>query len=562
MERPESYACKVFNEEDYPKITEDWTTATCLELVIEWLRGVILREWNGKAEIQKCSAVGGVLELMSSIYNYYGGRCVTCESFETPYVAETLDILLMPGTWMEFGGDNNLIHLLNYPFLFRPSTLVSFFRAINHAAMAKAYHEAKINAKLVESLGFSSRETGQGNLKSDDRVRRLTEENLFLTIRRDNILTDAFDQLWRRQQQELTRPLKVILGEDEGEEGEDHGGIQQEFLRLATAEFMDPKYGTFTTDSVTGMAWFQPSSLEPLYKFELFGLLTSLAIYNGLTLPFNLPIAFYMKLLNHPPSHLEDIEDGWPELAKGLKALKDWSDGDVEDTFCRAYQFSVDVFGTAQSVDMMPPSKSSPTTSRSSSPGIPMVTNANRHQYIQDYIYHLTTTSIEPQYEAFAKGFKAIINPKSLDLFTVTALQTLIQGVPKINTHDLEAVTKYEGGYFAEHYIIKHFWSIVHGWASGQGSEGPFSQNKEEAMEIGQARVQQLLEFVTASDRLPVGGEARVAFVVQKNGVGDERLPTSLTCFGRLLLPEYTSRWKTEKMLERAVENARGFGQP
>lgn len=38
-----------------------------LHLVIEWLRGVIIKEWNGCAEILKCSAVGGALELMSCI---------------------------------------------------------------------------------------------------------------------------------------------------------------------------------------------------------------------------------------------------------------------------------------------------------------------------------------------------------------------------------------------------------------------------------------------------------------------------------------------------------------
>jgi len=64
------------------------------------------------------------------------------------------------------------------------------------------------------------------------------------------------------------------------------------------------------------MSWFQPGSLEPLYKFELLGLLTSLAVYNGLTLPFTFPRALYRKLLNLPVISLVHIEDGWPELTK------------------------------------------------------------------------------------------------------------------------------------------------------------------------------------------------------------------------------------------------------
>ena len=93
-----------------------------------------------------------------------------------------------------------------------------------------------------------------------------------------------------------------------------------------------------------------------------------------------------------------------------------------------------------------------------------------------------------------------------------------------------------------------------------------------------------LLEFVTASDRVPVNGIASIMFVIQKNGTGDtvrillsitipshifasetdndifQRLPTSLTCFGRLLLPEYSSRIVLEEKLDKALENSKGFG--
>lgn len=100
------------------------------------------------------------------------------------------------------------------------------------------------------------------------------------------------------------------------------------------------------------MSWFQPASLEPLYKFELIGLLTSLAVYNGLTLPFTFPCALYRLLLGLPVEKLEHIEDGWPELAKGLRILRDWPEDNVEDVFMRPYVFSVNCFGTTVDVDM------------------------------------------------------------------------------------------------------------------------------------------------------------------------------------------------------------------
>ncbi|KAL9131666.1 MAG: hypothetical protein Q9217_000477 [Psora testacea] len=541
----------------------DENTKIHLELLVEWLRGILLKEWDGNEEVPKCSAVGGALELLDG--------------------------------------------------------LLTYFRAINHATMTKASEEAMGNCNLMMRMTFfNSNSGGRGRLMLEDRLSRLTDYYLVLNIRREEVLTDAMNQLWRRQKRELLRPLKVRLGQDKGEEGVDHGGVQQEFFRIAIAEALDPKYGAFTTDPVTRMSWFQVGSLEPSYKFELLGVLVSLAVYNGLTLPFTFPLALYMKLLHHEPDHVDDIADGWPELTKGLRALRDWEDGDVEHVFMRDYVFSVDVFGETLNVDMSeqsrrrrvvrqhvqedleghgdpPPSshqaqgftssnvtsklarqgkhqdasetgqqrqstspgdseaKPTPTSSKTSprqpSPGPPTVTNATRDQYIRDYIHHLTAVSINDQFRAFACGFTTCISPKSLTFFTPRTLKELVEGFPHVDTHGLESVTKYEGGYYAKHHVIKDFWNIVHSWAEKDG-------------EAGQEKVRRLLEFVTASDRLPVGGMTRVLFVIQKNGVGDERLPTSLTCFGRLLLPEFSSRKVLAEMLGKAVENSKGFGQP
>lgn len=69
-----------------------------------------------------------------------------------------------------------------------------------------------------------------------------------------------------------------------------------------------------------------------------------------------------------------------------------------------------------------------------------------------------------------------------------------------------------------------------------------------------------LLEFVTASDRLPLKGLSSLEFVLQRNGPDTDRLPSALTCFGRLLIPEYASSEKLEERLLTAIRNAKGFG--
>jgi hypothetical protein len=171
-----------------------------------------------------------------------------------------------------------------------------------------------------------------------------------------------------------------------------------------------------------------------------------------------------------PVTDTEHIRDGWPDLAKGLTEFLNWTEGDVGDVFFRTYEFSVDGWGTTLSVDMKTqkgsllssrnpgpsanesvgfesdggaaldasfssssssftqpldastPPPSQPTagittpTESSTAEEAELVTNANREQYVQDYIAWLTNHSISEQYDAFARGFFVCLDRKSLSV--------------------------------------------------------------------------------------------------------------------------------------------------
>lgn len=390
-----------------------------------------------------------------------------------------------------------------------------------------------------------------------DMLKVASAKFLILDIGRKTVLQDAFDQLWRRQERELLRPLKIHLGEDSGEEGFDSGGVQQEFFRLAIAEALNPEYGAFTVDERTRMTWFQPGSLQPEWRFELVGLLMSLAVFNGLTLPVTFPKALYTKLLGEQVTELHHIADGWPDLASGLTTLLEWdeNDGTVEDVFSRTYEFSIEMFGQPVSrqmydnVDTPWPQYSdypSTTTLASDNPeDAPLVTSDNREAYVNNYIRYLTDVSIAPQYEAFARGFRTCLHPKSLQLLTPSLLQNIVEGTQDIDIAELRRVTKYVG-WDASHRTVRDFWSIV--------------KKYDDRMK------RKLLEFVTASDRVPVGGMRNVTFTIQRNGAEDredgkgEHLPTAYTCYGIFLLPEYRDKEALKERLGMALENAQGFG--
>ncbi|EXJ89299.1 hypothetical protein A1O3_02365 [Capronia epimyces CBS 606.96] len=570
--------------------------------VIELARTVMLKNWDRHPVIQRAGAVGGALELLAGLYRARKDLNLELASFYMPFIADTFDEMTMPVEWLSFRADTRQMHLLSFSFLFEPPTLVRYFRAINIEIMRKSHENATIVYNDTRHYMWAPAIPVYGAREVLASLRPHMAKYFVLTIRRDDILNDAINQIWRRQRRELMRPLRVRLGKDEGEEGLDHGGVQQEFFRVVFAEAFRPDYGMFVVDSSTRMTWFQPGSFEPLYRFEAMGILMSIAVYNGITVPVTFPLAFYRKLLGLKVKTLDHISDGWPDLTRGLRALLEWDDGDVGDVIARTYEFSYDLCGSAVTVDMQkfgrddpwPParagsSKKSSGKTKSTSFELPiepsltppaqpcspdlkptivpalsrtpsvdikgistplsidsdlleeaaLVTNANREQYVKDYVLWLTHKSIEPQYEAFAKGFYTCLDRTALSVFTPEALKLVVEGYPQINIDELERTATYDD-YDRESPTIVDFWHVVRSFSPEQHK--------------------QLLEFVTASDRVPVNGLSSIQFIVQKNGDDDSRLPSSSTCYGRLLLPQYSSRHVLEEKLAKAIENCVGFG--
>ncbi|ETI27972.1 hypothetical protein G647_00421 [Cladophialophora carrionii CBS 160.54] len=586
-------------------VRSSWIGTVAVELV----RTVMLKDWDRSAVIQRGGPVGGALELLAEIYRQRQDLELHHGLFWMPFIAEAFDDMSMPSEWLSFRADNRRMHLLSFSFLFRPEVLVKYFRAMNIAIMKKAHEDAIVVFNDTRQYIWATPAIPIFGAKEVlAHLRPHMAKYFVLTIRRDDILNDAINQIWRRQRQELMRPLRVRIGKDEGEDGLDHGGVQQEFFRLVFSEAFRPDYGMFTVDNITRMAWFQPGSLEPLYRFEALGILMSLAIYNGITIPITMPLAFYRKLLGLKVKKLEHVADGWPELVRGLRTMLEWSHGDVGDVIARTYEFSYEFCGSSVTVDMQkfgrddpwppttprtskwgkakskstsfeipldsaltPPSHTSPNLSptiptapilsRTSSielKGIStpqsidsdvletpqveeaaLVTNANRAQYVKDYILWLTHKSVEPQYEAFARGFYTCLDRTALSIFTPEALKVLIEGYADIDIDELEHTATYDD-YTATDPTILDFWSVVRSMSPEQHK--------------------QLLEFVTASDRVPVNGMKSVTFIVQKNGEEDTRLPSSSTCYGRLLLPQYSNKKILEEKLTKAIENSAGFG--
>ncbi|KAI5199560.1 hypothetical protein E4T39_06156 [Aureobasidium subglaciale] len=589
---------------------------------LEWLRKCFLKEWDGSLQINRWSVAGSALELIEDLWKHHGRTQldIPAKLLTIPAVFEYLDVDKAAQDWLSYKSDPNIRHLLSFKFLFDTRAIISLVRSSHHILMRRAYNEADAVLHLRRRTTLQS--TLQDIVYLDQRLKTAQDHYLVLKISRQSVLSDAFDQLWHRERRELLRPLRVRMGIDEGEIGHDLGGVQIEFFKLACQELFDPNYSLFSIDPQTRLAWFQPATMIPLYKYQIVGLLFALAIYNGITLPVSLPLAFYKKLLFQQPNEA-DFREGWPNLAESLRFLQTYQ-GSVEDDLARDYVYSFDANGLNLDVCMNDPwdgwslsdkiklgtsmglgrlkvmsqnpdryhppylsggqslidnvhpqlplngtpsemedshlqnrpdfSSSDARVSRQgrfewpgwkvevAEPGeaVQPVTNDNRHDYISTYRKWVMDWSIRPQFNAFAKGFYSVMNLRPLTLLNADQFRNLVEGYNHLDINALQQAATYNH-YTATSPVVCWFWEVAKAYP--------------------QEKQKQLLEFVTASSRVPVNGAASLTFIIERSDAETSALPGSSTCFGTLRLPEYESKEILASKLNIALEHSLGFGQ-
>ncbi len=475
---------------------------------------------------------------------------------------------------------------ISAPFLFDPSTKARILRIDAMQQMSEEYEDACVNHTLVMHAQRLLAESPRMVRDLERNLRNATNPYLVLEVRREKLVEDAMEEIGRRWC-DRRKPLKVrFVGS--GEDGMDQGGVQKEFLGLLMSSLMEPSRGLFVRDDEgdkTRLAWFADSVVQdPLEDFEALyefcGVVMGLAVYNGIMLNVAFPSVLWRILICESDLRsdclaetfgLEDIELGWPTLARGLRQMLEWpeSEGDVYDVFLRSFEISFNVLGEVTTIELIPGGANVP------------VTNTNREDYIHRYCRHFMYLWVRRRLLAMRRGFWSVASGMGLRMLSWEELEMVICGRRgttldgKVETDDddemldlteLEEAAGYDDGYDATHYVIRYaflaswnlqftseltnftillphyrnFWSVVHN--------------------LRASKKRQLLLFVTASDRIPIGGLKDLTFIIQRNGPDSDRLPTALTCFSRLLLPEYSNLLKLEERLVTAIGNAKGFG--
>ncbi|KFM66388.1 Ubiquitin-protein ligase E3B, partial [Stegodyphus mimosarum] len=195
------------------------------------------------------------------------------------------------------------------------------------------------------------------------------------------------------------------------------------------------------------------------------------------------------------------------------------------------------------------------------------VTNENKISYIHLMAHFRMHVQIHDQTNAFIRGFRSIVNPDWLTMFSTPELQRLISGDnTPVDLADLRKHTKYFGGFHNNHRVINWLWDVL---------EKDFTQEEH----------RMFLKFVTSCSKPPLLGFAHLepAFSIRCVEVSDDqdtgdtvgsvlrgfftirkkdpvnRLPTSSTCFNLLKLPNYQKKSTLREKLRYAIACNTGF---
>uniref|UniRef100_A0A3B4GB62 E3 ubiquitin-protein ligase n=1 Tax=Pundamilia nyererei TaxID=303518 RepID=A0A3B4GB62_9CICH len=357
-------------------------------------------------------------------------------------------------------------------------------------------------------------------------------QHVKINVSRKTLFEDSFQQIMSLNAQDLRRRLWIIFP---GEEGLDYGGVSREWFFLLSHEVLNPMYCLFEYAGkdnyclqINPASYINPDHLK---YFKFIGRFIAMALFHGKFIDTGFSLPFYKRILNKPLT-LHDLESIDPEFYNSLMWIKD---NNIEECGLEMF-FSVDkeILGEISTHELKPGG------------GDIQVTEENKEEYIRLVAEWRLSRGVEEQTQAFFEGFNEVLPQQYLQYFDAKELEVMLCGMQEIDLVDWQRNTIYRH-YARSSKQIVWFWQLV--------------------KEMDNEKRMRLLQFVTGTCRLPVGGfndlmgsNGAQKFCIEK--VGKENwLPRSHTCFNRLDLPPYKSYEQLKEKLMFAIEETEGFGQ-
>ncbi|XP_061429117.1 NEDD4-like E3 ubiquitin-protein ligase WWP1 [Lethenteron reissneri] len=353
-----------------------------------------------------------------------------------------------------------------------------------------------------------------------------------ISVTRQTLFEDSFQQIMAMKPYDLRRRLYIIF---RGEEGLDYGGLAREWFFLLSHEVLNPMYCLFEYAGKNNYCLqINPaSSINPdhLAYFRFIGRFIAMALYHGRFIDTGFSLPFYKRMLSKKLT-IKDLESIDTEFYNSLIWVRD---NNIEECGLEMF-FAVDmeILGEIKSHDLKPEGSEV------------QVTEENKEEYIRLMSEWRFSRGVEEQTKGFLDGFNEVVPLQWLQYFDEKELELMLCGMQEIDLTDWQRSTIYRH-YNRNSKQIVWFWQVVR--------------------EMDNEKRTRLLQFVTGTCRLPVGGfnelmgsNGAQKFCIEKVGK-DTWLPRSHTCFNRLDLPPYKSFEQLKEKLLYAIEETEGFGQ-
>ncbi|KAB5546698.1 hypothetical protein PHYPO_G00075000 [Pangasianodon hypophthalmus] len=297
------------------------------------------------------------------------------------------------------------------------------------------------------------------------------QQHIKITVSRKSLFEDSFQQIMSINPPDLRRRLWIIFP---GEEGLDYGGVAREWFFLLSHEVLNPMYCLFEYAGKDNYCLqINPaSSINPdhLKYFRFIGRFIAMALFHGRFIDTGFSLPFYKRILNKPLT-LKDLESIDPEFYNSLIWIKD---NNIEECGLEMF-FSVDkeILGEITTHELKPDG------------GNILVTEENKEEYIRLVAEWRLSRGVEEQAQAFFEGFNEVLPQEFLQYFDAKELEVLLCGMQEIDLADWQRNTIYKH-YTRTSKQIVWFWQLV--------------------KEMDNEKRMRLLQFVTGTCRLPVGG--------------------------------------------------------
>lgn len=309
-----------------------------------------------------------------------------------------------------------------------------------------------------------------------------------------------------------------------GEEGQDGGGLTKEWILLLVAQLASR---VFVRQGEAARSEVDPGCT--LWEAELMGVVVGLSVRHQIVIDVAFPRFVYRLLLARPAKPtLEDLADIRPSLARGLGEILQWQETDFSERLSTNFTYTTSL---GESIPLLAGGQDQ------------AVTYDNRSVYVERMCHFIVAEQSRAQLDALHRGFDRVCATiTALHLFSLDEFDSLIRGQQVALTVDaLRRLCCVEGG---DDEYVNRFWATLEA--------------------LGPDVVQQLLSFVTATDRISLSSATEQAvfqIVILHGQQFSSRLPTASTCTNTLFLPRYPTIDMLQTRLQIALlQGSVGFG--